>query len=329
MSKKIYDIAIIGGGPVGIFTAYYAAMRTVNPILIESMPKLGGQPANLYAQKQIYDIAGQFGISGRELIDNLLQTKGHFHYNTKLQTTVTNIQKVPNTDYFSLETNGENIWAKSVIIAIGNGPFEPRKLAVKYDPQLEKNQLAYFVKDLNTYKDQDVLIAGGGDTAIDWALAINKIAHKTFLLHRRDTFRALESSITSLQKSDIEVLTPNIITDVQEINADSIQVTFQTVKSKDIKQITVNKLLVNYGIKTDSRLLRGWQLDLKGPFIKVDSQMRTNRPLIYAVGDVVYYPGKKRLIALGFAEGPIAVNTAIAELYPDKTKFGHSSSLFN
>ncbi|MBA1394488.1 NAD(P)/FAD-dependent oxidoreductase, partial [Lactobacillus sp. XV13L] len=190
-----------------------------------------------------------------------------------------------------------------------NGPFNPRKLAFDYDPQLEGKQLNYFVKNLEDFRNCDVLVAGGGDTAVDWALEIDKVAHHTSLLHRRNQFRALESSVKRLMDTKVELLTPNIITGLQLLpDSNKVSVSFKTVGTEDTAQVIVDKILVNYGMTTDSRLLRKWGLELQGPFIPVNSKMQTNLEHVYAAGDVVTYPGKQKLITLGFAEGPIAVS---------------------
>lgn len=327
MNQEIYDVAVIGGGPVGIFAAYYSAMRSLKSVLVESMPALGGQPTNLYAQKKILDVPAVFGIRGSDLTEHLTNTNPKFGYDKKLNTTVNSFEKID--DHYRISTNNSDIFAKAIIIATGNGPFKPRKLACKYDQALEGHQLNYFVNNINSYKDKDVLVAGGGDSAVDWALEINKIAHSTAILHRRNQFRALESSVSALNKSNINVITPDIIKGVDKIDNGKIKVTYKMVKNDNLNSIIVDKLLINYGMTSDSRLLRNWGLKLHGPFISVDSEMHTNLEHVYGVGDVVDYPGKQRLIALGFAEAPIAVSTAINELYPDKANFGHSSSLLN
>lgn len=327
MKDKTFDVAIIGGGPIGIFTAYYAAMRGLDAVLVEGMPNLGGQPRNLYAQKKIYDVAGKFGITGQGLIDDLTHTGTKIQYAKQLNTIVNNIVK--QDDIYQLVTNHQDIFAKAVIITVGNGPFKPRKLAFDYDPKIEGHQLDYFVQDINSYHNKTVLIAGGGDTAVDWALTISKIAHKTFLLHRRDQFRALESSVQALKESTIQLLTPKIITDLVVADNQQLIVSYKEVGQNQVETVTVDKLLVNYGIMSDSRLLRNWELKLQGPFIQVDSKMQTNRPNIYAAGDVVSYPGKKRLITLGFSEGTIAVNSAVEAINPNNSRLMHSSSMFN
>ncbi|MBH9991696.1 NAD(P)/FAD-dependent oxidoreductase [Lactobacillus sp. W8092] len=325
--SEIYDVAVIGGGPVGIFTAYYASMRTLKTVLIESMPQLGGQPQQLYPQKKIYDVGGQFAVTGAQLITNLLETDERFLYDRMLATTVQGFTATPQG--YVIQTNKSAVQARAIIITVGNGPIQPRKLACDYDPNLEGKQINYFVSDLEDYRDQTVLVAGGGDSAVDWALEISHYAQQTFLLHRRSTFRALESSVQQLAHSKVQLLVPEIIKACQLTANQRLAVTYQTIKTTTTHQIIVDKLLVNYGMTADSRLLRKWQLQLAGPFIQVNSTMHTNLPYIYAAGDAVCYPGKERLITLGWAEGPIAVNSAINDLKITKAPAGHSSSLFN
>lgn len=329
MDNKIYDIAIIGGGPAGMFAAYYASLRKLNVALIESLPNLGGQPQTLYAQKEIFDIAALPKISGTELVDQLSKQMEFLPCDEFLETSVTNIEQV--NDNWKISTNKESIVTKSIIIAIGNGAFKPRKLTFDYDPEIEKNNLSYFVTDMNDFKNKDVAIAGGGDSAVDWAIHLNEIANKTAIIHRRNKYRAMESSVESLEQSDVEQLNPYIIKGVSfnEENHSKIDVLLKKIKSDDEKTITIDKLLVNYGFISDSKILRDWNLELEGPFIKVDQQMQTNLKNVFAIGDIATYPGKLQLIATAFAEGPMAVTKALRNIYPNKDYFEHSTSMFS
>ncbi|WP_125707260.1 NAD(P)/FAD-dependent oxidoreductase [Companilactobacillus zhongbaensis] len=330
MDNKLYDISIIGGGPAGMFAAYYASMRKLNVALIESLPNLGGQPQTLYAQKQIYDIAALPQVSGTELIDQLSKQMALLPCDEYLDTSVTDLQRADD-DTWTISTNKETIKTKSIIIAMGNGAFQPRKLTFDYDPTIEENNLSYFVNDINDFKDKDVAIAGGGDSAVDWAIHINELANNTSIIHRRNKYRAMESSIDSLNESDVEQLNPFIIKDVTYNDDDKskIDILLKKIKSEDEKTITVDKLLVNYGFISDSKILRDWNLELEGPFIKVSQQMETNLPNVFAIGDIATYPGKLQLIATAFAEGPTAVTKALRNIYPDKDYFEHSTSLFH
>lgn len=329
MNDKIYDIAIIGGGPAGMFAAYYASLRKLDVALIESLPNLGGQPQTLYAQKDIYDIAALPKVSGTQLIEQLQSQLDLLKYDKYLSTSVQSIDRTD--DIWTLTTNKETIKAKAIIIAIGNGAFKPRKLTFDYDPTIEDHNLSYFVNDINEYKNKDVAVAGGGDSAVDWSIHLNEIANKTALIHRRNKYRAMESSVDSLNNSDVTQLNPYIIKNVlfNDDNGDKIDILLKKIKSDEEKVITVDKLLVNYGFVSDSKILKDWNLELEGPFIKVSQQMETNLPNVFAIGDIVTYPGKLQLIATAFAEGPTAVTKALRNIYPKRDYFAHSTSLFN
>lgn len=328
MNDKIYDVSIIGGGPAGMFAAYFARLRNLNVALIESLPKLGGQPETLYAQKHIYDVAALPKISGTDLTKQLEEQLSLMNCDQYLGTSVSSI--VRKNDLWELTTNNETIYSKAIIIAIGNGAFKPRKLTFDYDPKLEDNNLNYFVNDISDFADKDVMVAGGGDSAVDWAIDISKIADHTSLVHRRNRYRAMESSVDKLDHSKVEQLNPYIIKNVafNSKNSDKVDVTLKTIKTGELKVITTDKLLVNYGFVSDSKILQDWNIDLDGPFIKVSQEMETNLPNVFAIGDIVTYPGKLQLIATAFAEGPIAVTKALRNLYPEKDFFEHSTSIF-
>lgn len=328
MNDKIYDISIIGGGPAGMFAAYFARLRNLKVALIESLPKLGGQPETLYAQKHIYDVAALPKISGTDLIKQLNEQLSILNCDQYLKTSVSSIVRKDN--YWELITNKETIHTKAIIIAIGNGAFKPRKLTFDYDPKLEENNLNYFVNDLNEFRDKDVLVAGGGDSAVDWSIDLSKVDKHTSLIHRRNRYRAMESSVEKLNNSNVEQINPYIIKNVSfNSNAsEKIDVTLKMIKTGESKIITTDKLLVNYGFVSDSKILQDWNVALEGPFIKVTQEMETNLPNVFAIGDIVTYPGKLQLIATAFAEGPIAVTKALRNLYPEKDFFEHSTSIF-
>jgi Thioredoxin reductase len=328
MNDKIYDISIIGGGPAGMFAAYFARLRNLKVALIESLPKLGGQPETLYAQKHIYDVAALPKVSGTDLTKQLNDQLNIMNCDQYLNTSVSSIER--KDDLWVLTTNKETIYTKAIIIAIGNGAFKPRKLTFDYDPIIEEKNLDYFVNDLNDYQDKDVVVAGGGDSAVDWSIDLSKVASHTSLVHRRNKYRAMESSVEKLNQSNVEQLNPYIIKGLNFNAQDNskVDVTLKMIKSNETKIVTTDKLLVNYGFVSDSKILRDWNVELNGPFIKVTQEMETNLPNVFAIGDIVTYPGKLQLIATAFAEGPIAVTKALRNLYPEKDYFEHSTSLF-
>jgi len=182
MNDKIYDISIIGGGPAGMFAAYYARLRTLDVALIESLPKLGGQPETLYAQKHIYDVAALPKISGTDLTKQLTDQLAIRNCDQYLKTYVSSIER--NNDLWELTTTQGVLKTKAIIIAIGNGAFHPRKLTFDYNKELELNNLNYFVNSIDDFKNKDVLVAGGGDSAVDWAIDLSKVSKHTSLIHR-------------------------------------------------------------------------------------------------------------------------------------------------
>lgn len=326
MTTPIYDITVIGGGPVGMFAAFYAGLHSAKVLLLESLAELGGQPGNLYPAKVLYDIGGYPNISGQKLVEQLETQVAHFKPTIQ---TATNVQTITKTDEgFTLETTNGTYQSKSVIIATGGGAFTPRKLAVDYDPALDDKLVNYFVRDLNSFKDLDVAIAGGGDSAIDWALAIAPIAKSVHLIHRRNQFRGLASSVEQLKASSVVLHTPYLIDSV-EADGKRGNISLKEVRGDNTEALNVDKLLVNYGFMSENRQLRNWGLELEHNQIKVDSKMRTNIEGIYAIGDVVTYPGKLKLIASGFGEAPTAINEDLQALYPDRRQPTHSTQLYH
>ncbi len=325
-SEHIYDITVIGGGPVGMFTAFYAGMRQLDTLVVESLPELGGQVGTLYPEKIIRDVAGFAGIKGAQLVTSLHQQMNVFPDFAPTVATneeVTAIEK--NDDLFTLTTTKGQYQSRSVVVAIGGGSFAPRKLALDYDETLENKRIFYFVKNVADFAGKTVAIAGGGDSAIDWALTLEGIAKKVYLIHRRDQFRGLESSVQRLHQGSIELMTPYLIDNVTD--GDTFNLDLKKVKGDEHLNLPVDALLVNYGFTADNRALRNWGLPLEHRLLKVDENMETGIPGIYGIGDCVTYPGKVKLIAAGFGEAPTAINEIAVKLYPERRQPLHSTQL--
>ncbi len=324
--EQVYDITVIGGGPAGLFTAFYGGMRQASVKIIESMPQLGGQLSALYPEKFIYDVAGFPKVRAQELVDGLKQQIAHFNPTICLEEKVENVTKLDN-NLFEITSDKGIHYSKTVIITAGVGAFEPRKLehpdAVKY----EKSNLHYFVTDLNMFKGQKVLVVGGGDSAVDWALMLEPIAHEVTLIHRRDKFRAHEHSVETLMASKVNVITPYEIAELH--GNDKIErVVIQNCTTKEQKELEVDAVIVNFGFVSSLGPIKNWGLELDKGAISVNSKMETNIPGIYAAGDIATYPGKVKLIAVGFGEAPTAVNNAMSYINPDaKVQPHHSSSM--
>ncbi len=326
--EQTYDVTIVGGGPAGMFAAFYAGLHELKAQLIESLPQLGGQVAALYPEKQIWDVAGEAGVQGRELIADLKKQMAIAPVDQFLDEQVTNVVKLADGT-FKIESAQRTSYSKAVVIALGNGAFSPRRLALDGADQLEGRQVRYFVSDQSDFADQRVAVLGGGDSAIDMALMLEPIAKEVHLIHRRDAFRALEHTVSQLKKSQVQVETPYLPKELQVNEDDSIDLTLKKMRSDEEKHLAVDKILVNYGFTSNNAALNEWELPLASErgLIKVDSKMETSVPGVYAIGDGVTYPGKAALIAVGFGEAPIAITALAKALYPKKRMATHSSSM--
>ncbi|PID01738.1 MULTISPECIES: NAD(P)/FAD-dependent oxidoreductase [unclassified Sporosarcina] len=324
--QKVYDITIIGGGPVGLFTSFYAGMRQMSVNLIESLPQLGGQLTALYPEKYIYDIAGFPKITGQKLIDNLVEQMSQFEPTITLEQEVREVTKQDDGN-FKIKTNKETHYSKAIIITAGNGAFQPRKIEIENAEQYEGKNLHYFIKDLQYFAGKNVQVLGGGDSAVDWSLMLEPIANKVTLVHRRDKFRAHEASVENLMNSKVEVKTPYIPS--LFIGEDHIEkIVLSKMKSDEVEEIAIDEVIVNYGFVSSLGPIKDWELEIEKNSIVVNSKMETNIKGIYAVGDICTYPGKVKLIASGFGEAPTAVSNAKVYIDPTaKVQATHSTTL--
>lgn len=317
LSEELYDITIIGGGPIGMFAAFYAGMRNAKTKLIESLPVLGGQVSLLYPEKTIYDVGGYAGVTGKELVHQLTAQMQHFDQTICLDEKVLAIDKLDD-QLFKLTTTKGTHFSKTVIITTGQGSFSPRTLALPNAELFEETNLHYIVKDLEQYKNKTVVICGGGDTAVDWALTLEPIAKKVILVHRRERFRAHEGSVEMVKSSNIEVLTPYIPNNLVEENGYLKAVEFKETRGENTHSIDLDYFIVNYGFVSSLGPVKDWNVALEQTDIVVNSKMETSVEGIYAAGDSMTLDGKIKLIATGFGEAPTAVNHAIHSIYPNE-----------
>ena len=328
-NQKVYDITIIGGGPAGLFTAFYGGMRQASVKIIESLPQLGGQLSALYPEKYIYDVAGFPKIRAQELINNLKEQMAKFEPTVALEQSVEKLEKQED-GIFKLTTNNEVHYSKTIIITAGNGAFQPRRLELESAAQYEKKNLYYFIEDLNKFAGQKVVVFGGGDSAVDWALMLEPIAEKVTIVHRRDKFRAHEHSVENLYNSKVDVKTPYVPAELIGDENGIKQVVLETVNGEEKETIEVDAVICNYGFVSSLGPIKEWGLEIEKNSIVVNSKMETNTPGIYAAGDICTYDGKVKLIACGFGEAPTAVNNAKSYIDPKaKVQPLHSSSMFN
>jgi thioredoxin reductase len=326
MADKIYDVTIVGGGPVGLFTAFYGGMRQCSVKIIDSMPQLGGQLTALYPEKFIYDVAGFPQVRAQELVDNLEKQLNQFQTTIALEEQVLKVEKLAD-DNFLITTNKAIHYSRTIIITGGAGAFQPRKLEHELAENFEGKNLHYFIKDLNSFKDKKVVVIGGGDSAVDWALMLEPIAKEVHLVHRRDKFRAHESSVEKLKNSSVNVLTPYNTKDLI-CNETIDRIVLGRIKSEEEITLDVDEVIVNFGFVSSLGPIKEWGLELEKGSIIVNTKMETNIPGIYAAGDITTYPGKVKLIAVGFGEGPTAINNAKSYIDPNaRVQPGHSTSM--
>ncbi|SFX42587.1 thioredoxin reductase (NADPH) [Thermoactinomyces sp. DSM 45891] len=320
------DITIIGGGPTGLFAAFYAGMRKSSVKVIESMPQLGGQLSALYPDKYIYDVAGFPKVTAQELVDQLIEQASIFKPEYCLDEKVMEVHK-RDEQLFEIVTNQQTHYSKSIIITAGCGAFEPRRISLPNATRFEQTNLFYFVNDVSRFTGLDVVIAGGGDSALDWALMLEPVAKSVTLVHRRDKFRAHEHSVELLEQSTVQVITPREITKLHG-GSQITSITLSNQKLGITEEVHADALIISYGFVSSLGPIANWGLQVGDDGILVNSSMETNISGIYAAGDIAHYPGKVKLIAVGFGEAPTAINHAKRYIDPAaKVQPGHSSSM--
>ena len=309
-----------------MFAAFYAGLRQTSCKIIESMPQLGGQLSALYPEKYIYDVAGFPKVRAQDLVNQLYEQMNHFPITICLEEKVLQVIKHSERN-FEIVTDKNTHFCKAVIITAGVGAFEPRKLDLEEASSFEKSNLHYFINDLNLFKGQKVLISGGGDSAVDWALMLEPIAEQVTLIHRRDKFRAHEHSVELLMKSKVNVITPKEITKLHgESRIESV--TIADCKTGESFELDVDAVIVNFGFVSSLGPIAEWGFDIHNGSIVVNTTMETTIPGIFAAGDITTYNGKLNLITVGFGEAPTAVNNAKVYIDPDaKLSPGHSSNM--
>jgi ferredoxin/flavodoxin---NADP+ reductase len=324
----MYDIVIIGAGPTGLFGSFYAGMRGLKTLILDALPEVGGQVAVLYPEKFIYDVPGFAKIMGRDLVKHLLEQAMTFHPDIHLEEQVTDL-KVRGERDIELTTNKQVYRTHSVVISAGVGAFAPNKLPTASALPYEGHGVHYFVKEKAAFRGKNLLIVGGGDSAVDWALNLKDYARHVTLIHRRDQFRAHEHSVAELRTSPVDI---KVFYELKELHGDGRlrAATIFDNRSGEEHEIPVDVVLGFLGFKADSGPIKNWglQMESKGRAIKIGPNFETNLPGVFAAGDIAGAPVKLDLIAVCFGQAAIAVNSAKAYVDPKAKVFpGHSSEM--
>ena len=323
------DLTIVGAGPVGMFAGFYAGLRELKVVIVESLADLGGQVTNFYPKKTILDIPGYVNVLGKDIVVDLTKQLEQFEQKVLLGTTVTDI--ISSGDGFQIKTDQQDSFhTKGVLLATGAGAFEPRRIAAEILGDNVSQNIHYSIHDLNIFAGKRVLVAGGGDSAVEMALKLETTAKNVKLTHRRDKFRALEHSLTKLSNSSVTLETPYTIKQITRDTTGALLVTLQLARSEETKDVIVDEIVISYGFQTENKIMAGWSIqpehDAQNKIV-VTQNMATTVPNVYAIGDVAVYAGKYDVIATGFGEAPTAINDLMTHILSDVKGPAHSTAL--
>lgn len=323
----LYDITIIGAGPTGLYAAYYAGFRALRTKIIDSQSDLGGQVTALYPDKYIYDVAAFPKILGKDLIRNQIEQAMQYNPTVVLNERVEVLERLSDGNYRLVTHTGQEHFTRVVLIAAGIGAFTPKKYNRPELDRYEGRGLFFAVRNREDFQDRRVLVVGGGDSALDWALNLLPMVRELTLIHRRDQFRAHEDSVRKLLSSSAKVKLFYELKALEGNERVERAVIFNN-RNKEEEVLEVDAVLAFLGLVSNLGPIREWGLQIEEDSIVVNTKMETNLPGVYAAGDITTYPGKLKLIATGYGEAATAVNNAYAYLNPGAKAFpGHSSSI--
>ena len=319
------ETAIIGAGPVGIFQIFELGLLGIGSVIIDSLAQVGGQCTELYPDKPIYDIPALPVCGAQELIDRLLEQVKPFNAKFHLGQEVTELQKLPDGKFHVATSTGTRLTAGAVVIAAGVGSFQPRRLALEGVEQFEGRSVHYRVKSAADYHGRDLVICGGGDSALDWTVALCEKARSLTLVHRRGEFRAAPATVARMQDLVAAGKMQFVEGQVMSLHSDNHKLAGVVLKSNDghtILQVPAAHVLAFYGLHPELGPVAEWGLEMEKKALKVSTEnFQTSVPGIFAIGDINTYPGKKKLILSGFHEAALAAFGIQHHLYPQKRQF--------
>ena len=333
---KYVDILVVGAGPVGLFTVFEAGLLGLKCHLIDNLDKIGGQCAELYPEKPIYDIPGVPFQTAQQHVDALIEQIKPFEYEISLNERVDSISEESNenniTRWSVVTSDGQEFTTKNIFIAAGAGSFEPRRPPNIENPDaLMENGVSYAVQSKKRYENKDVIIFGGGDSALDWTVELSDIAKSISLVHRRDAFRGAQHTEAQMRElvkqGKVSLLTPYQIHCI--IGEDKVTgAELKNFDTKEIEEVAADELLFLFGLNKKLGPILDWELELNEKKISVNTEnFQTNKDGIFAVGDINDYPGKLDLILCGFHETTLAVQEAYRRIHPgERVPFGYTTS---
>lgn len=330
MEPTLYDVTIIGGGPAGLYSAFYSGLREMKTKLIEYQPFLGGK-VNVYPEKMIWDVGGLPPVTGEQLIQQLIEQGMTFQPDVVLGEKVTSISRGEDRIFTLHTASGAKHYSKTIILAIGGGILKPAKLDIEGAERFEVTNLHYTVKSLGRFKGKTVLISGGGNTAIDWANELAPIAKKVYLTYRKEALKGHEAEVTKLMKNDVAcLLNTSIVKLTGAKGEDSIRsVWIQNHEDGSIVELEVDEVVVSHGYERDKALLENSEvrIEMANEYgVKGTAMSETTVDGIFAAGDILSHEGKLHLIAGAFQDAANAVNRAKQYIHPEAEAYGMVSS---
>lgn len=318
------DLIVVGAGPAGLFATYYAGFRGLRVALVDSLPELGGQVTAMYPEKAILDVAGFPNVKGRDLVAGLVAQALSAQPHQLLGRTAVDLDARPDGVRLTLD-DGTVVAGAAMVITAGIGKFSPRPLPV--GAEWVGRGVEFFVPSFEPYRDKDVLVVGGGDSAFDWALHLHPVARSVTLVHRREAFRAHARTVEAVREAGVEIITKAQVSGLGgDDRVERVELSVEGPSGPETLVRPVQAVVAALGFVADLGPLQTWGLETAKRHLVVDSAMRTNLERVYAAGDITDYPGKVRLIAVGFGEAATAVNNAAVAIDPDAHLFpGHSS----
>ena len=315
------DVVIVGAGPCGLFAVFELGLLDVRCAVVDILDKPGGQCAELYPEKPIYDIPAHPVITGQGLVDKLSEQIAPFHPTYHLGQMVTSLERLEDGGFRLMTDRGTTFLCKVVVIAAGGGSFQPKRPPVPGIEDYEGTSVHYAVRRMDDFRDHDVLIVGGGDSALDWTLNLQPIARSLTLLHRRDDFRAAPDSVNKMRTLVADGKVKLALGQVSGLKGASGQVTHAIVKGKDGGETehAVTRILPFFGLTMKLGPVADWGINLDENLIPVDTEkFQTSEPGIFAIGDINTYPGKLKLILCGFHEAALMAQAAVRIVFPEK-----------